>query len=366
MSDRIINFNPGPAALPLSTLEKARDELLDYKGTGMSIMESSHRSKEFDALLAETQKLALDTFGLGDNFKVMFMGGGASLQFAMIPMNLMNEGRTADYVITGTWSRKAVKEAEILGSPRVAATTEETNFNRIPKQDELDLNPDASYVHITSNNTIAGTQWSDFPDTGDVPLVVDMSSDILSRKYTLDKAGLIYAGAQKNLGPSGVTLIIMRDDMIEKCRGDALPTLLRYRTLWDKNSLYNTPPVFPIYMVKLYLDWVNEQGGLDGVEKLNRKKGELLYGLIDEKSDFFRGATEKESRSLMNVTFRLPTEELEKKLIADGLAAGFNGLKGHRSVGGIRVSMYNAQPVENIEKLVAFLSEFAAKGGHNT
>jgi len=363
MTERIINFNPGPSAIPLPVLEKAQGELLNFHNTGMSIMETSHRAKEFDGLLAETQQLALKLLGLGDNYKVMFMGGGASLQFAMIALNLMNEGRTADYVNTGTWSTKAIKEAQIVGEPRVAASSEETNFNRIPTQEELALNPDASYVHITSNNTIKGTQWADFPDTGDVPLIVDMSSDILSKRYTLDKVGMIYAGAQKNLGPSGVTVIVMREDMIEKCKSDKLPTLLRYKTIWDKNSLYNTPPTFPIYLVKLVLDWIDGQGGLDGVEKINRAKGDLLYGLIDEMSDFYSGSTEKESRSLMNVCFRLPTEELEKKLIADGREAGFNGLKGHRSVGGIRVSMYNAISLDNIKALVDYLKDFAGKNG---
>jgi len=363
MSERIINFNPGPAALPLPVLKKAKEELLDYRGTGMSITETSHRSKEFDALLHETEKLTLDLLGLSENYKVMFMGGGASLQFAMIPLNLMNEGRTADYVNTGTWSTKAIKEAKLVGEPRVAASSEETGFNRIPRQEELDLNPEASYVHITSNNTIKGTQWPDLPDTGGVPLVVDMSSDILSKRYTLDKVGMIYAGAQKNLGPAGATLVVIRDDMIEKCRGDSLPTLLRYKTHWGKPSLYNTPPVFPIYIVKLVLEWIKEQGGVAAVEKTNRAKGDLLYGLIDEMSGFFKGATEKESRSLMNVCFRLPTEDLEKKLIAEGLAAGFNGLKGHRSVGGIRVSMYNAVGLDAIETLVKFLKDFARKNG---
>jgi phosphoserine aminotransferase len=363
MSDRIINFNPGPAALPLPVLEKAQAEFLNYKGTGMSILETSHRSKEFDALLAETQSLTLELLGLKGGYKVMFMGGGASLQFAMIPMNLMSGGRTADYVNTGTWATKAIKEAQLVGEPKIAASSEETGFNRIPKQKELKLNPKASYVHITSNNTIKGTQWADFPDTGDVPLVVDMSSDILSKRYTLDKVGLIYAGAQKNLGPSGATLAVMREDMIARCQGDNLPTLLRYQTHWEKPSLFNTPPVFPIYIVKLVLDWIRDQGGLAAVEKANRKKGELLYGLIDGMSDYYRGTTEKESRSLMNICFRLPTEDLEKKLIADGREAGFNGLKGHRSVGGIRVSMYNAISVAQIESLVQFLKEFAAKNG---
>jgi len=363
MSDRIINFNPGPAALPLPVLEKAQAEFLNFKGTGMSILETSHRAKEFDELLNETQSLTLELLGLKGSYKVFFMGSGASLQFAMIPMNLMSAGRTADYVDTGTWSTKAIKEARIVGAPKVAASSEETGFNRIPKQDELELDANAGYVHITSNNTIKGTQWVDFPDTGSVPLVVDMSSDILSKRYTLDKVGMIYAGAQKNLGPSGATLVVMREDMMERCKSDHLPTLLRYQTHWEKPSLYNTPPVFPVYIVKLVLDWIKDQGGLDAVEKANRRKGELLYGLIDGMSDYFRGATEKESRSLMNVCFRLPTEDLEKKLIADGREAGFNGLKGHRSVGGIRVSMYNAISVAQIESLVKFLKDFAAKNG---
>ena len=361
--ERIINFNPGPAALPLPVLERIRGELLNYAGTGMSVMEISHRSKEFDQILADAQTLLRKHLGVGEDYHVMFMGGGASLQFAMLPLNLMGRDRSADYVITGTWSKKALKEAQLVGEPRVAASTEEDKFTRTPKPEELSFSSDATYVHITSNNTIAGTQWPALPDTGTVPLVVDASSDILCRKLDLSKVGMIYAGAQKNLGPAGVTVVVMRKDLLDACQDEGLNTLLKYRTFAEKNSLFNTPPVFPIYTVKLVLEWIEEQGGVEAVERTNRKKAELLYGVLDDLSGFYRGATEKESRSLMNATLRLPTEELEKKFIAEGLEAGLGGLKGHRSVGGIRVSMYNAIPVEAIERLVEFMKKFRERNG---
>ena len=356
--DRIINFNAGPSALPLSVLERMKAELLNYDGTGMSVMEISHRSKPFDQIHADTQALVKKHLGIGDDYKVLFMGGGASLQFAMLPLNLMGKNRTADYVITGTWSKKALKEAQIVGNPNVAASTEEDKFTRIPRQDELKLTKDAVYVHITSNNTIAGTQWKAMPKTDGVPLVVDMSSDILCRRLDISNVGMLYAGAQKNLGPSGVTLVIIRDDLLAKCEDEGLNTLLKYKTFVEKNSLFNTPPCFPIYAVKLYMEWIDEQGGIEAVEKQNIQKTEILYGAMDAMGDYYRGATEKESRSIMNVTMRLPSEDLEKQFIADGLAAGFGGLKGHRSVGGIRVSMYNATPVASIEKLVDFMKAF--------
>ncbi len=358
--DRIINFNPGPAALPLPVLEKIQAELLNYQGTGMSVLEISHRSKPFEKILADVQQLIKKHFGMGDEYKVLFMGGGASLQFVMLPLNLMSKGRTADYIITGSWSKKALKEARILGAPKVAASTEEEKFTRVPRPEELKLSKDAVYVHLTSNNTIAGTQWKRFPDTKGVPLAVDMSSDILCRRMDISNVGMIYAGAQKNLGPAGVTLVIMREDLIAQCEDEGLNTLLKYRTLVEKNSLFNTPPVFPIYAMKLYMEWIDDQGGLEAVEKQNVEKAELLYGAMDAMGDFYRGATEKESRSIMNVTMSLPSEELEAKFIKKGLEAGFNGLKGHRSVGGIRVSMYNATPVKAIEKLVDFMRTFKA------
>jgi len=362
MAHRIWNFNPGPATLPLPVLEKARDEMIDYKGTGMSLMEHSHRGKAYAAVQEETKNLLADIFGIPKNYKILFLQGGASLQFAMVPMNLLGNGKSADYIITGSWSKKALKEAKLLGSTKVAASSEETNFNRIPKQKELKLDPKAVYVHLTSNNTIVGTQWSLFPDTGKVPIVADMSSDILSKKVDITKFGLIYAGAQKNLGPAGVTVVILRDDMLEKCRED-IPTLLKYSTHVENDSLYNTPPTYTIYIVKLVLEWVKEQGGLKAIEKTNQEKGKLLYGTMDANKEFYRGTVEPDSRSLMNATFRLPSEELEAKFISDASAAGFVGLKGHRSVGGIRVSMYNAMSLKGIHELTNFMKEFAKKNG---
>ncbi len=362
MSDRIWNFNPGPATLPLSVLEKAKEDLPNYQGTGMAVMELSHRSKEYAAIQTDAKSLFIELYQVPNNYKVLFLQGGASLQFAMAPMNLLSQGQTADYIITGSWSKKALKEAKILGTVNVAGSSEETHFNRIPKQQELKLNPDAVYCHITSNNTIAGTQYNTLPETGNVPLVADMSSDILSKKIDFKKLGLIYAGAQKNLGPSGVTVIIIRDDLVEASRED-IPTLLQYKTHVDKDSFFNTPPTYSIYLVKLVLEWVKSVGGLAGVEKRNREKADRLYGIIDSNPDFYKGATEKESRSLMNVTFRLPSEDLEAKFVAEGLAAGFGGLKGHRSVGGIRVSMYNAMEPQGIRELTEFMKDFVQKNG---
>jgi len=362
MADRIWNFNPGPATLPLSVLEKAKSEIPNYAGTGMAFMELSHRSKDYAAVHAEAKSLLCDLFEIPDNFKVLFLQGGASLQFAMVPMNLLGEGKTADYVITGAWSKKALKEANIIGSANVAGSSEEYKFNRIPKFEELSFDPNAEYVHITSNNTITGTQWASFPDTGSVPLVCDMSSDILSRKVDVSKFGIIYGGAQKNLGPSGVTVVIIRDDIVEKCRDD-IPTLLMYKTHVDKDSLFNTSPTYSIYLLKLVLEWVKESGGLSYIEKTNQDKGKLLYGAIDSSEGFYRGTVERDSRSLMNATLRLPNEDLEAKFIAEAFSAGFGGLKGHRSVGGVRVSMYNAMPLEGIQALTDFMVDFARKNG---
>lgn len=362
MGNRIWNFNPGPSTLPLEALEKAKADLPVYGSTGMAVMELSHRSKDFLAIHEDTKALLKTLYGIPDNFKILFLQGGASLQFAMAPMNLLGEGKTADYIITGSWSKKALKEGKILGNVKVAASSEETNFNRIPKQNELTLDPNAVYCHVTSNNTIAGTQFDQFPETGSVPLIADMSSDILSRAVDFNKFGLIYAGAQKNLGPAGLTVVIIRDDLIEASRKD-IPTLLQYFTHVDKDSMFNTPPTYSIYLMKLVLEWVKGQGGLPAMEKRNQEKADLLYGAIDGNNGFYKGAAEKDSRSKMNVTFRLPTEDLEAKFIADGKAAGFGGLKGHRSVGGIRVSMYNALEPQGIKELVAFMDDFAKKNG---
>ncbi len=362
MANRIWNFNAGPATLPLPVLEKAKADLPDFAGTGMAVMELSHRSKEYDAVHNEAKQLLIELYDIPANYKVLFLQGGASTQFCMVPYNLLKSGQMAEYIITGSWSKKALKEAKILGAPKVAATSEDTNFNRIPKQNELQLDENAVYCHITTNNTIAGTQFQTYPETGTVPLVADMSSDILSRKIDFSKFGLLYAGAQKNLGPSGVTAVIIRDDLLEASRDD-IPTMLQYKIHADKNSLYNTPPTFGIYLLKLVLEWVKSIGGLAGIEQRNQEKGDLLYNMVDSNTDFFKGAAEKDSRSLMNVTIRFPNEELEAKMIAEAQAAGFGGLKGHRSVGGIRVSMYNALEPEGIRQLTDFMKQFAQKNG---
>ena len=358
--DRIWNFNPGPATLPLPVLEKMKADLPNYAGTGMAVMELSHRSKEYADIHAQAQSLIREMFQVPDNYHILFLQGGASTQFYMIPMNLLRDGQSADYINTGAWSKKAIKEAKLFGNVNVAGSSEEANFTEIPK--DLNLDSNAQYVHITSNNTIAGTQWKTFPDAGSVPLVADMSSDIMSKKIDINPFGIIYAGAQKNLGPSGVTTVIIRKDLVEKSRDD-IPTMTMYKTHAEKDSLFNTPPTYSIYILKLVAEYVKSIGGLDAVEKENEEKANLLYGTIDANKDYFRCPVPVDSRSVMNVVFRLPDEDLEKKFIADGLAAGFGGLKGHRSVGGIRVSMYNAMPLKGIQELTTFMKDFAEKNG---
>ncbi|MEW5766721.1 MAG: 3-phosphoserine/phosphohydroxythreonine transaminase [bacterium] len=353
--ERKFNFNPGPATLPLEVLVELQKNVVDFNSIGMSVLEISHRSKGFQELLNTTKLLLRELMVISEDYEILFLGGGASLQFAMIPMNI---GGKADYIITGAWSKKALKEAKIIGNPVVIATTEEEKFRRIPKPEEIKFSRDATYVHLTSNNTIFGTQWSTFPETSPIPLVADMSSDILSRKVAVGKFGLIYAGAQKNLGPAGVTVVIIRKDLAERCP-ETVPTMLRYKTHMEENSLYNTPPVFAIYVVKLVLEWVKRKGGVEGIEKINRKKGGLLYQAIDESSGFYRSTVDADSRSLMNVTFRLPDEDLEQRFIQEATALGLHGLKGHRSVGGVRASIYNAFPMEGVERLVGFMKEFA-------
>ncbi len=358
MENRIFNFNPGPAILPLPALQTAMNELLDYRETGMSILETSHRSPEFEHILTETQALLKELLKIPEDYHILFLGGGASLQFAMIPMNFIPQGGSADYINTGTWSAKAIKEAGIVARHNVAASSEDKNFSYIPKKFHLD--PNAAYVHITSNNTIKGTQWHDFPDFSGKPLIADMSSDILSRSFDVSKFAMVYAGAQKNLGPSGVTVILLKDEFAKTAR-QGLPTMLSYKTHIDKNSLFNTPPVFPIYMVRLVLQWVKKEGGLEAIEKTNRKKAELIYRTMDESDGYYRGTAKKEDRSLMNLTMRMANEELEKKFISEAKAEGLHGLKGHRSVGGIRASMYNAFPMEGAEKLAEFMYDFRKK-----
>ncbi|MDD3472832.1 MAG: 3-phosphoserine/phosphohydroxythreonine transaminase [Syntrophaceae bacterium] len=361
MAARIHNFNPGPAALPLTVLEQAQEEFLDFKGSGMSIAEISHRSPLFEEVINEATACLKRLLNVSDNFKVLFLQGGASTQFAMVPMNLLPPGKTAEYINTGTWATKAIKEIEILGKPhKVVATSADRDFSYIPKNYEVSA--DSAYLHYTSNNTIKGTQWPSLPKAGDVPLVADMSSDILCRPFDINPHGLIYAGAQKNLGPAGVTVVIIRDDMLERCPKD-IPTMMRYTTHAEKNSLYNTPPCISIYLVGLVLKWIEETiGGLKAMEARNMQKADLLYGYMDS-SGFYRGTADKDSRSLMNVTFRLPNEDLEKQFIAEATRNSLGGLKGHRSVGGCRASIYNAVGPESVAALVDFMKEFARKNG---
>jgi phosphoserine aminotransferase len=358
---RIHNFNPGPAALPLSVLEEIREEFLNYRGSGMSVTEISHRSPWFDEIIDDAVARTRRLLGLGDRHRVLFLQGGASLQFCMVPMNFLGEGDTADYVNTGTWSTKAIQEAQSMGkSIQVAASSEDRNFTYIPR--DISFRPEAVYGHITSNNTIKGTQWPALPDTGGVPLVADMSSDIMSRPLEAERFGLIYAGAQKNIGPAGVCLVVVREDLLERNPG-TLPTMLDYRTFVKKNSMFNTPPVFAVYAVRLVLRWLEETvGGLEKMEALNRRKAAKLYDLIDG-SGFYSGTADVDSRSLMNVTFRLPDEGLEKRFVAEAMENGLGGLKGHRSVGGCRASIYNATGTEAVDALVDFMKAFENRNG---
>ena len=361
--DRIFNFSAGPAVLPLPVLEEAQRDLVTLPGVGMSVLEISHRSKVFDEIIegAEADFRALAR--IPDGYHVLFLQGGASTQFSMVPMNLLGAGQTADYVVTGSWSQKAVKEAKKVGAVHVAASTESESFARIPRQDELRLTPGAAYVHFTSNNTIFGTEWRSpaEPEVGDVPLVCDASSDIFARPLDVGRYGLIYAGAQKNLGPSGLTVVVIREDLAQR-GAESLPTMLRYATHAAERSLYNTPPVFGVYILRLVLRWLIANGGLEAMAAVNERKAGKLYAEID-RTGFYRGHAAKDSRSLMNVTFRLPTEELEKRFGQEATAAGLDGLKGHRSVGGLRASIYNAFPEEGVDALVDFMREFERKNG---
>ena len=363
MAHRVINFYAGPAGLPLPALERARDELLDFEGAGMSVMEISHRSKEYDAVHNEAIALVRELLDVPDNYKVLLLQGGGNLQFAMLPMNVLHSGRKADYIVTGNWAKKAFKEAKTVAGDavRAIASTETDGFRRLPAPEEIAVNPDATYVHFCSNNTIYGTQWKTFPATGGVPLACDMSSDFMWRPFDVRPFGFIYAGAQKNLGPSGLVVALIRDDVLEMCT-DALPSMLQYRIHAEKNSLFNTPPCFSIYILRNVLAYNKSIGGLAAIEKNNRTKGELLYGAIDRSPEFFRGyVTVKEDRSFMNVDFNLPNEEMDALFVAEANKNGMIGLKGYRTLGGIRVSMYNAVTVDNIRTLVAFMEDFAAK-----
>jgi phosphoserine aminotransferase len=361
-TDRVFNFGAGPAVLPLPVLEEAQRDLLSLPGSGASILEISHRSKAFEEILgaaiADIRRLA----AIPSNYRILFLQGGASLQFSMVPMNLLTEGRSADYVLTGSWSKKAVKEAQRVGMVSIAASTEEEGFTRIPEQSELRLDPEACYVHITTNNTIFGTEWRHEPAVGMVPLVADASSDIFSRPIDVARYALIYAGAQKNLGPAGVTLVILREELLERSP-KGLPTMLDYNTHATNNSLYNTPPVFAIYLLQLVAKWMLAEGGLEAIGRRNEEKAKILYDALDGSGGFYRPHAKPGSRSNMNVTFRLPSEDLEKQFLSEAGKQRFSGLKGHRSVGGIRASIYNAFPVAGVEALVGFMKEFADKNG---
>jgi phosphoserine aminotransferase len=357
MVKRNVNFNPGPAALPLDVLKIVQGELLDFQGSGMSILESSHRGKEFEAVNDQAIALVREVLGLSPDYQVLFLGGGASTQFALIPMNFVGAGDMAAYVDTGEFAIKALKECQIVAKAHVAFSSKDEKYRRVPKMSEIKYPENVAYLHICTNNTIEGTQFHELPNTGKVPLIADMSSDIASRQLDYKKFSLFYAGAQKNLGPAGVTLVVIRNDFLARGK-TGLPSMFTYKTHVDNKSLYNTPPAFAIYIMKLVLEWIKSKGGLAGVEKINMAKKDLLYGAIDAAPDFYKGTAEKASRSWMNVTMRLPTEELEDKFVANAKKEGLLGLKGHRSVGGIRFSIYNAVSLEEIQKTVDFMVRF--------
>ena len=361
MTNRIFNFSAGPAVLPEEVLREAQENLLSLPGVGMSVLEISHRSKPFDEIIEGCEADLRQLGGIPDSHRVLFLQGGASLQFSMVPMNLLPKDGSADYIVSGVWAQKAVKEAKRVGAVKIAASTEAENFQRVPKQNELTLDPSAAYVHYTTNNTIFGTQFHYRPDPGNVPLIADASSDIFSEPIDVPRFALIYAGAQKNLAPAGLTLVIIRDDMLQRTPS-SIPTMLQYPVHAENKSLYNTPPVFAIYVMRLVLRWLLKQGGLATMAKANQRKAGKIYAEID-RTEFYKGHAATDSRSTMNVTFRLPSEELEKKFAKEATAAGLDGLKGHRSVGGIRASIYNAFPEAGVDALVQFMRDFAAKNG---
>ncbi len=356
---RVFNFNAGPATLPLEVLLEAKAEFEDFKGTGMSIIEHSHRGKEYDAVHQEAIANYKKLFGCTDEYEVLFVAGGASMQFAMVPLNLLGPGKVADYINSGAWANKAIKEAKLVGKVNVIADCSKEIPTRVPSISELNFSEGAAYVHLTSNETISGAQWKEFPKTK-APLVADMSSDILSRPFDLKQFSLIYAGAQKNLGPSGIAIVVIRKDLAEQVP-DNVPTILRYKTFIEENSLYNTPPTFSIYIMMLVSRWLLREG-LENIYKRNEEKAAKLYAEID-RTGFYRGTAVKEYRSNMNVTFRLPTEALEEQFVKEASKAGLKGLKGHRSVGGLRASIYNAFPMEGVDALIAFMREFERKNG---
>jgi phosphoserine aminotransferase len=355
---RAINFNAGPAAIPMEVLEQAQAEMLDWKGTGMSVMEVSHRGKEYEEMHNHAQSLFREIAGMGDEWKILFLTGGASSQFCMLPMNMLYDGRGADYIVTGHWGKAAVKEAKRYGPVNAISTEKDGVFRSIPKQSDLKLDPKAAYVHMTSNNTIFGTQWHYWPDLGSAPAVADMSSDIFSRPMPVDKFSMIYAGAQKNLGPSGVTVVAARESFLAQAKAD-----LPYKTHLDNNSLYNTPPCFSIYVLDLTLGWIKKMGGLEAMQKINDEKARLLYDAIDSSGGYYSCPVDKDARSKMNVVFRLTSEELEERFVKEAKAGGIIGVKGHRSVGGIRFSIYNANLVANVAASTDFMRDFQKRNG---
>ena len=358
---RVHNFSAGPAVLPVPVLEEIQRDLIALPGAGMSILEISHRSKTFESILAQAEADIRALAAIPASYRVLFLQGGASLQFSMVPMNLLSPGATADYIDSGSWAEKAIKEAKRVGTVHVAATTKADSYTRVPAQSELTLTPGAAYVHMTSNNTIEGTQCRDLPDVGSVPLVSDTSSDMFSRPIDVPRHALIYAGAQKNMGPAGVTVVIIRAELLERSQ-KTLPTMLNYAVHAENGSLYNTPPAFAVYALGLVMKWLRAQGGLDAIARANERKAAKLYAEID-RTGFYRGTAEKNSRSLMNVTFRLPSEDLESQFVREATAAGLDGLQGHRSVGGMRASIYNAFPETGIDALVQFMQQFERTHG---
>jgi phosphoserine aminotransferase len=358
---RLFNFSAGPAVLPVPVLEEAQRDLVTLPGVGMSVLEISHRSKAFEAILARTEADVRTLGNVPSNYKVLFLQGGASLQFSMVPLNLLGPDQSADYIVTGGWAQKAVKEARRVGTVNIAGSTESENFSRIPRQDELTLDPNAAFVHMTTNNTLFGTEWKGEPEVGKVPLVADTSSDMFSRPIDVAKYGLIYAGAQKNLGPSGVTLVIIREDLLARS-SKSLHTMLNYAVHAENGSMYNTPPCFGIYLMGLVMKWGLAEGGLEAIGARNARKAATLYDEID-RTGFYKGTADQGSRSTMNITFRLPSEELENAFVKASTAAGLDGLKGHRSVGGMRASIYNAFPEAGVEALVEFMREFERTKG---
>ena len=361
MTERIFNFSAGPAVLPVPVLEEAQRDLLSLPGVGMSVMEISHRSKTFDEIIAGAESGLRELLNIPSNYHILFLQGGASLQFSMVPMNFLPADGCADYILTGSWGKKALKEAKKVGAVNVAATMADGGFTRVPSREEISLTPHASYVHITSNETIEGVEWKREPEVGDAPLVADASSDILSRAIDVSKYGIIYAGAQKNMGPSGLTVVVLREDLLQRAP-ENLPTMLDYRTHVENKSLYNTPNTWGIYILRLVCNWLKDKGGLAAMERENEEKAQLIYDAIDA-TDFYRGHADADCRSIMNVTFRLPDQELEKKFVTEATAQGLDGLKGHRSVGGIRASIYNAFPRAGVEALVSFMKEFERRNG---